>query len=142
MSEREGLIDVDKLIQPGRELSEDTVLLLKKQEHDYLIARVGLQGTLWGAWACLIVIALIVLSPTFTARNVVEGWQVVTIVVAMVSAIVFYGTFIFKRALTAGGNIGNTAFSVVTPESVVNQMKGTLGVSRSSRSSVETEHNP
>ena len=44
MAAREGLIDVDKLIQPGRELSEETVILLKKQEHDYLIARIGLQG--------------------------------------------------------------------------------------------------
>jgi hypothetical protein len=116
MSAREGLIDVEKLIQPGRELSEETVLLLKKQEHDYLIARIGLQGTLWGAWACLIVIVLIVISPSFTTRNVVEGWQIVTIVIAMVSAIVFYGTFIFKRALTATGTIGKTAFSVATPD--------------------------
>jgi len=36
------------LLQPGRGLSEETVILLKKQEQDYLIARVGLQGILWG----------------------------------------------------------------------------------------------
>src|SRR5438477_13181906 len=48
MAYKEGLIDVDKLLQPGRELSEQTVILLKKQEHDFLIARIGLQGTLWG----------------------------------------------------------------------------------------------
>jgi len=47
MAYKEGLIDVDKLLQPGRELSEQTVILLKKQEHDFLIARIGLQGTLW-----------------------------------------------------------------------------------------------
>jgi hypothetical protein len=122
MSYREGLIEVDKLIQPGRELSEETILLLKKQEHDYLIARIGLQGTLWGAWACLVVIVLVVASPAFTTRNVVEGWQIVTIVVAMVGAIVFYGTFIFKRALTATGTIGQTAFSLATPQ-ILEQLK-------------------
>lgn len=116
MSEKEGLIEVDTLIQPGRELSEETIIRLKKQEHDYLIARIGLQGTLWGAWACLVVIVLIVVSPAFTSGSVIEGWQIVTIVVAMVGAIVFYGTFIFKRALTATGTIGQTVFSVATPQ--------------------------
>jgi hypothetical protein len=115
MGYQEGLIDVDKLIQPGRELSEETVLLLKAQEHDYLIARIGLQGTLWGAWACLVVIGLIVISPAFMVHPVIEGWQIVTIVLAMVGAIVFYGTFIFKRALTAKGEFGKTTFSVATP---------------------------
>ena len=117
MAAREGLIDVDKLIQPGREASEETVILLKKQEHDYLIARIGLQGTLWGAWPCLIVIVLIVVSPAFSPRTIVEGWQIVAMVIAMVAAIVFYGTFIFKRALTATGTIGKTGFSVASPES-------------------------
>jgi hypothetical protein len=42
---------------------------------------------------------LIVLSPTFTPRNLVEGWQVVTIVASMVISIVAYGAFIFNRAL-------------------------------------------
>ena len=72
---REGLSELQHLIQPGRELSEEAITRMKKQEHDYLIARIGLQGTLWGAWACLIVIVLIVVSPTFTSRNVVEGWK-------------------------------------------------------------------
>jgi hypothetical protein len=118
MSGREGLIEADKLISPGRELSEETILLLKKQEYDYLIARVGLQGTLWGAWACLAVIGLIIVSPIFATRNIVEGWQIVTIVVTMVGAIVFYGTFIFKRALNATGAIGTTRFSVTAPPSI------------------------
>jgi predicted lipoprotein with Yx(FWY)xxD motif len=38
----------EMLLQPGRGLSEETVLLLKKQEQDYLLARVGLPGILWG----------------------------------------------------------------------------------------------
>ncbi len=115
MSKREGLIEADQLLQPGRELSEDAIIRLKKQEHDYLIARIGLQGTLWGAWACLIVIVLIVISPAFTTRKVVEGWEVVAIVIAMVSSIVFYGTFIFKRALNVTGDFARMKFGALTP---------------------------
>lgn len=116
MFRREGLIDVDKLIQPGRELSEATVIALKKQEHDYLIARIGLQGTLWGAWACLLVIALIVVSPVFTPGNCpLQGSEIVIIVIAMVGAIVFYGTFIFKRALTATVMFRDTRLTAATP---------------------------
>jgi hypothetical protein len=115
MSKREGLIEAEQLIQPGRELSEDAIIRLKKQEHDYLIARVGLQGTLWGAWACLIVIVLIVVSPAFTTRNVVEGWEIVAIVVAMVGSIVFYGTFIFQRALNVIGDLKTMKFGAETP---------------------------
>ena len=138
MGEREGLIELDKLIQPGRQLSEEAIIILKKQEHDYLIARIGQQGTLWGAWACLIVIVLIVISPAFTTRNVVEGWQIVTIVVAMVAAIVFYGTFVFKRALTATGTVGQTAFTVATPQ-ILEQVKKDLEVSQGRSASVGTE---
>jgi hypothetical protein len=137
MAAREGLIDVDKLIQPGRELSEETILLLKKQEHDYLIARIGLQGTLWGAWACLIVIVLLVVWPAFAPRNVVEGWEIVTIVIAMVGAIVFYGTFIFKRALTATAKMGEMDFSVSALHAL-DQLKKP-GASRGRSASAETE---
>jgi hypothetical protein len=40
----------------------------------------------------------------------------------MVAAIVFYGTFIFKRALTATGKIGGSAFSVTAPQ-ILEQLK-------------------
>ena len=133
MAEREGLIEFEKLIRSGQELSEETVLLLKKQEHDYLIARVGLQGTLWGAWACLVVILLIVLSPAFTARSILEGWQVVAVVGIMVCAIVFYGTFIFKRALTGKATIGDTVISLETQHVILDQMKRTPGAGRMPR---------
>jgi hypothetical protein len=123
MAEREGLIEIDKLIHPGQQLGEETVLLLKKQEHDYLIARIGLQGTLWGAWGCLIVIVLIVISPAFTTRNILDGWQVVAMAGIMVGAIVFYGTFIFKRALTGTATIGNTVISLETQQTILDQMK-------------------
>src|SRR5580704_11438703 len=125
MAEREGLIEIDKLIHPGQEVSEETVLLLKKQEHDYLIARIGLQGTLWGAWGCLIVIVLIVISPAFTTRNILEGWQIVAMTGIMVSAIVFYGTFIFKRALTGTATIGGMVISLETQQMILDQMKKT-----------------
>src|SRR3954453_17607471 len=115
LSKREGLVEIDKLIHPGSQLSEDAIFALKKQEHDYLIARVGLQGTLWGAWACLIVIGLIILSPWLINKTVVDGWQVVAIVAIMMGAVVFYGTFIFKRALTASGTFGKSVFTVATP---------------------------
>jgi hypothetical protein len=138
MTEREGLI-VDKLIQPGRELSEETIILLQKQEHDYLIARVGLQGTLWGACGCLIVIVLIVGSQSLMAQNVIEGWQIVTIVATMVGAIVFYGTFIFKGALTATGAFGKTAFSVATPQAILDQSKKVPGGGSARSAALETE---
>jgi hypothetical protein len=112
MSEREGLIKTGELIQPGQTLSEDAIVRLKKQELDYLIARVGLQGTLWGAWACLVVIVLIVLSPTFTERNIIEGWEIVAIVAVMVVSIVFYGAFIFDRALTTSAKMGPNEFEM------------------------------
>src|SRR3954453_7052377 len=98
--EREGLLDNTKLIQDGRELSEEAIISLKKLEYDYLIARVGLQGTLWGTWAALAALVIIVLSPMFTTRNVVSGSGLVVIVVVMVVAIVAYGAFIFDRALS------------------------------------------
>jgi hypothetical protein len=114
MSEREGLIKTDELIELAKTLDEAAIVQLKKQELDYLIARVGLQGTLWGAWACLIVVTLIVLSPTFTSRNIIEGWQIVAIVGVMVVSVVFYGAFIFQRALKADGAVGSTKFSLGT----------------------------
>jgi hypothetical protein len=115
MAEREGLIKTDELIELTKTVSEEGIVQLKKQELDYLVARVGLQGTLWGAWACLVVIVLIVLSPTFTSRNIIEGWQTVAIVAVMVVSVVFYGAFIFQRALKAGGRFGSTDFSLETP---------------------------
>jgi hypothetical protein len=138
MAEREGLIEIDKLIHPGQEVSEETVLLLKKQEHDYLITRIGLQGTLWGAWGCLIVIVLIVISPAFTTRNILEGWQIVAMTGIMVSAIVFYGTFIFKRALTGTATIGGMVISLETQQMILDQMKKTPAAGARAPRKIET----
>jgi uncharacterized membrane protein len=114
------------------------VLLLKKQEHDYLIARIGLQGTLWGAWGCLIVIVLIVISPAFTTRNILEGWQIVAMTGIMVSAIVFYGTFIFKRALTGTATIGGMVISLETQQMILDQMKKTPAAGARAPRKIET----
>jgi hypothetical protein len=99
MSKLNGLIDSDKLILPGRVLCEKTIVALNKQELDYKLAQSCLYGTLAGALLCLVVIALIVASPTFTTRNIIQGWEIVAIVIAMIVAIVIYGVFIFNRAL-------------------------------------------
>jgi hypothetical protein len=61
------------------------------------------------------VIVLIVLSPTFTSRNIIEGWQIIAIVAIMVVSVVFYGAFIFQRALKGGGRVGSADFSLETP---------------------------
>ena len=45
---RERLIENNRYIADGREISELAIVQIKKLEHDYLIARLGLQGTLRG----------------------------------------------------------------------------------------------
>jgi hypothetical protein len=60
---REGLLDSRLVISKGRQLSEETIIALKKLERDYLVARLGLKGTLTGACGCLIVIVIIIVSP-------------------------------------------------------------------------------
>jgi hypothetical protein len=118
-SEREGLLQLDVLVREKQDiLSDETILLLQKQEHDYLIARVGLQGTLWGAWACCAALVLIVVSSGFSSEHIVSGWQIVAIVGAMVLAIVYYGTFIFKRALNTSLNWKNGELSVGASEDI------------------------
>lgn len=112
-SEREGLLQLDVLVREKQAiLSDEAILLLQKQEHDYLIARVGLQGTLWGAWACCAALVLIVVASGFSSEHIISGWQIVAIVGAMVLAIVYYGTFIFKRALNTRLDWKNGQLSV------------------------------
>jgi hypothetical protein len=48
-------------------------LALAKLEHDHQLARLGLQGTLWGAWAALIAIVAIAAIQVATGRYVLEG---------------------------------------------------------------------
>jgi hypothetical protein len=109
---REGLLDSRLLISEGRQLSEETIIALKKLERDYLVAQLGLKGTLTGACGCLIVIVLIIVSPMFIARNLVGGWQVVAIVVSMVVSVVLYGAFIFERSLTMSTKVESGGLSL------------------------------
>ena len=137
----EGLIETEQLILAGRELTENTILLLKKQEHEYLIARIGLQGTLWCAIGCLIVVILIVVSPMFITHNIIDGWQVVAIVIAMVVSIVFYGTFIFKRALNASGQPGG-AMITVAAQQIVDRLEGIHPASQERPTPAESQTRP
>lgn len=100
---------LDRLIAPGQELKDETIVRLRKLDNDYLLAKEGLKGTLLGAFACLFVIILIEVLPAFTPRHLVEGWQVVVIVGAMVASVVFYGAFIFDRALRVAAKVGDKA---------------------------------
>ena len=82
------------------QLSEQAIVQLQKLEYDHLLASKGLNGTLYGAWASLLTIVFLIFAPTITERDVVTGWQLVFIVAFLVGAVVFYGAFIFNRALT------------------------------------------
>jgi hypothetical protein len=48
---------------------------------------------------------VIVFMPVFSPIRVVEHWEIVGMVVAFVVPIVFYGAFIFSRALKVTGKI-------------------------------------
>jgi hypothetical protein len=72
---------------------------LVKIEASFTIARLGLQGTLIFSIFCLLSILGIVYSPLILKRDIIEGWQIVSIVFLMVAAVVFFGAFIFDRAL-------------------------------------------
>jgi hypothetical protein len=80
-------------------LSEQAVIQLQKLEYDHLLASKGLNGTLYGAWASLFAIIVLIFAPMVTERDIVTGWQLVAIVGFLAGAVVFYGAFIFNRAL-------------------------------------------
>jgi len=81
-------------------LSESAYLQWKKLECNHLLARLGLQGTLWGALGSLFTLLVIVFLPLFFAsKPIVEGWQVVALVAVFVVPIMAYGAYVFERAL-------------------------------------------
>jgi hypothetical protein len=86
-------------------LSEDAYIALRKLEYDHALASLGLQGTLWGTIGCLITILAIVLLPAFSPLAVVQRWEVVGVVGAFVLPVVFYGSFVFSRALKVSAKI-------------------------------------
>ncbi len=104
-----------KLIAEDRVLSEETIIALKKLEYDFQIGRLGLQGTLWGASAALFTIILMVFAPMVTKKDIVEGWQLVIIVALVVLAVVFYGAFVFNRALKISAQMNGKNVNAESP---------------------------
>ena len=102
---------VDALTTNPVELTESAYLELRKLELDHSLARLGLQGTLWGAWAALATILGIVFMPVFSPITVVTGWQIVGMVMAFIVPIVFYGAFIFSKAMKITGKIDRSGAS-------------------------------
>ena len=94
-------------------ISEDAYIALKKLEYDHALARVGLQGTLWGAWAALFTLLVIVLMPVFSSKTVVDGWKVVALVAVFVIPVMFYGSFVFSHALKISAKIDKTGTGTI-----------------------------
>jgi hypothetical protein len=52
----------------------DREIVLAKLDNDHKLARLGLQGTLYGALGSVIAIVAIAVIQVLTGRNVIEGW--------------------------------------------------------------------
>jgi hypothetical protein len=83
----------------------DREVVLAKLQYDHQLARLGLQGTLWGAWASLIAIVAIAVVQVTTNRYVIQGWAFAGMVAVIVVPISLYGAFIFNRALTVSAKV-------------------------------------
>src|ERR1700722_342873 len=92
-------------ILPER-LSEETYIRLRKLEYDHALALTGLYGTLYGAFGAFLTIIVIVLVPAFTTTVVIEHWEIVGLVTAIVASVTSYGAFIFKQALKTSAKAG------------------------------------
>jgi hypothetical protein len=93
-------------------LSEDAYIALRKLEYEHSLARLGLQGTLWGAWAILLTILAIAFTPIFSSKTIVQGMELVWLVAALVVPVVLYGGFIFHVALTISTRVDKAGTSV------------------------------
>lgn len=94
------------------QISEDAYIALRKLEYDHSLARLGLQGTLWGALVSLLTILVIVLMPLFSEAVVVQRWEVVGVVAVFVIPITAYGAFIFDRAMKISGTVSKEGTTV------------------------------
>jgi hypothetical protein len=93
-------------MDPGKTSSdENTKVILAKLEYDHQLARLGLQGTLWGALASLAAIVTIVIAEVATERYVVQGLAFAAMVGLIVISVTAYGAFIFDRALTVSAKV-------------------------------------
>jgi hypothetical protein len=81
-------------------LSEQAIVELQKLDYNHQLASKGLNGTLFGACASVLAILVLIFAPAVTGTHVVTGWQLVCIVALLGAAVVFYGAFIFNRALS------------------------------------------
>src|SRR5690242_14884532 len=104
------LMDADQDVLPSN-LSEEAIIRLKKLEYDHKTVRLGLQGTLWGAWASLASLLAIILVPAYLGRPVLIGNQIVWAIGVFVIPIVAYGAFIFKAALDVAAKVDRTGGS-------------------------------
>jgi hypothetical protein len=86
-------------------LDDRTQITLTKLRYDHEIARLGLQGTLWGAWASLAALVVIVIAQVMTERYVVQGWAFAVMAAVMAMSVTFYGAFIFDRALNISAKV-------------------------------------
>ena len=96
--------------------NSDREIALAKLQFDHQLARFGLGGTLYGAFASLAAIVIIALAQIMTGRYVVEGWAFAGMVAVIVIPVTFYGAFIFNRALSVEGKIKGAAFKSRTGE--------------------------
>lgn len=81
-------------------LSEQAIVELQRLDYNHQLASKGLNGTLFGACASVLAILVLIFAPAITGAHVVTGWQLVAIVALLGAAVVFYGAFIFNRALS------------------------------------------
>jgi hypothetical protein len=98
---------IPREILPER-LSEESYIALKKLEGDHLLGRTGLRGTLYGLLGALLTLLVIVFMPVYSSKFVVEGWQVVAMVAVFIIPVMFFGSFVFDRALKISAQIDET----------------------------------
>ena len=79
--------------------SEEFRLARTKLELNHQLARLGLKGTLWGAWATLLAIVLIVAIQAYIERYILDGWPLAAFAAVVVVSAICYGAFIFNHTL-------------------------------------------
>ena len=103
---------IPREILPER-LSEETYIALRKLEGDHVLGRTGLRGTLYGLMAALLTLLMIVFMPVYSSKIIVEGWQVVAMVGVFIIPVMFFGSFVFDRALRISAQIDETGAKFV-----------------------------
>jgi hypothetical protein len=105
-------------------MSDTNEVILAKLYYDNQLARLGLQGTLWGAWASLFAIATIAVVQVVFDRYVIKDWAFFAMVTVIVTSVTFYGVFIFNRALTVSAEIGKEGGKFFASSSEKNEPLG------------------